>query len=73
MHTHIFEVISMMRTSITGQVFGGLTVIELYDKDKNNQTRWRCQCTCGYQPIIRRNDLVRGRSKSCGCSKRKRK
>lgn len=56
--------------NLAGHVFGSLTVLELHDKDRNNQTRWRCQCACGYQPVIRRNDLVRGKSKSCGCSKK---
>ena len=60
----------MIRESIVGRVFGQLTVIELHDKDKNNQTRWKCKCACGFEPIIRRNDLVSGSSKSCGCSKK---
>lgn len=60
----------MVSKNIIGKVFGQLTVLELATKDKNNQTIWLCQCTCGYRPTIRRNDLVGGKSKSCGCSKK---
>ena len=60
-------------TDISGRVYGSLTVIELATKDKNNQTLWKCQCVCGYQPVVRRNDLVSGKSKSCGCSKKNRR
>jgi hypothetical protein len=60
-------------TDLSGRIFGDLTVIELATKDKNNQTIWKCQCICGFQPKIRRGDLVAGKSKSCGCSKRRKK
>lgn len=63
----------MFNKDITGKVYGRLTAIELATKDKNNQAIWLCQCTCGYRPTIRRNDLVSGKSKSCGCSKKDRK
>lgn len=59
-------------TDITGQVFGDLTVLELATKDRRNQTIWKCKCVCGLTPSVRRNDLVMGRSKSCGCAKRRR-
>lgn len=59
-------------TDLTGRIFGDLTVLELATKDKNNQTIWKCLCVCGIMPSVRRNDLVTGRSKSCGCSKRRR-
>lgn len=59
-------------TDITGRIFGDLTVIELAGKDQHNATVWRCSCVCGYKPVIRRNDLIRGKSKSCGCSKKRR-
>lgn len=60
-----------MIKDITGQVFGKLTVIELATKDKNNQTIWKCQCVCGEFSSVRRRDLVQGKTKSCGCTKRK--
>ena len=60
----------MISTDLTGRVFGRLRVLELATKDKNSQTIWLCQCECGYRPAIRRNDLVSGKSRSCGCSKK---
>lgn len=62
-----------MIKDISGQVFGKLEVLELATKDKNNQTIWKCKCECGTQTQVRRNDLVGGKTKSCGCSKRKNK
>lgn len=60
-----------MIKDISGQVFGKLEVLELATKDKRNQTIWKCKCECGRETQVRRNDLVSGKSKSCGCSKRK--
>lgn len=62
-----------MIKDIAGRVFGKLQVIELVTKDKNNQTIWKCQCECGATTQVRRNDLVGGKSKSCGCSKRRKR
>lgn len=62
-----------MIKDITGQVFGKLTALELAFKDKNNQTVWKCKCECGEFSSVRRRDLVQGKTKSCGCTKRKNK
>jgi hypothetical protein len=56
---------------ISGQVFGKLQVLELATKDRNNQTIWKCKCECGEFSNVRRRDLVQGKTKSCGCTKRK--
>lgn len=46
---------------ITGQKFGELTVLK-YVGDR----KWLCQCSCGKQKIVRKNDLTSGKVKSCG-------
>lgn len=36
---------------------------------RNNQTCWLCKCDCGNERIVRSNDLINNKSKSCGCVK----
>ncbi len=31
--------------------------------------KWLCRCQCGKEKIIRRDWLVKGRTKSCGCKR----
>lgn len=46
---------------ITGQIFGNLTAIEPVNG------KWLFQCGCGNKKIISLNDVVSGRTQSCGC------
>lgn len=50
-----------------GRDFGRLTVIEQAENDKNRNSRWLCQCTCGNFIIILGMNLRNGSTKSCGC------
>jgi hypothetical protein len=54
---------------LTGQVFGRLTVMNLYGSNKT--TIWSCKCECGNYVVIPRGSLISGRTKSCGCLNRK--
>lgn len=56
---------------ITGHRFGRLVALKPHDKYKNAQWRWLCQCDCGKQSIVHGNNLLKGSSKSCGCSRHK--
>lgn len=47
---------------MTGEVYGMLTVEEYVGERK-----WRCKCSCGRGTIVRRPDLISGKTKSCGC------
>jgi hypothetical protein len=51
---------------LTGQKFGRLTVISL-ECSANKQSMWHCKCDCGNETVVRRNGLISGRIKSCGC------
>lgn len=53
---------------IAGERFGLLTVIERVG-NKNHQTQWLCQCECGNKTVVGRNNLLKGRTQSCGCLK----
>lgn len=54
-----------------GQRFGRLTVIERApdgnDKSKYNAVRYYCRCDCGSVVSVRKNGLISGNTKSCGC------
>ena len=52
---------------ISGQQFGRLTVIRRAEYNVRNKTAWICKCSCGNEKIILRDNLVRGKTKSCGC------
>ena len=53
---------------LTGQRFGKLTCLELYEgKDKRGNTQWVCQCDCGNTCIAAVPQLKSGYKKSCGC------
>lgn len=57
---------------ITGQTFNRLTVIELTDKQNNdNRWLWKCQCSCEKHTIVytSMHHLKSGNTKSCGCLK----
>lgn len=58
---------------ITGQTFGRLTVLELTDKQNNdNRWLWKCQCSCKKHSIVytSMHKLKSGNTKSCGCLQR---
>ena len=52
---------------ITGKRFAKLVVLSFYGRDKKNTQLWTCQCDCGKQTVVRRHELVSGKTQSCGC------
>lgn len=57
----------MYRVDLTGQIFGMLTVLSVFERDKNGVLFWTCQCSCGNIINTRHGSLQSGRTKSCGC------
>lgn len=53
--------------SIEGLKFGRLRALDKYFR-KNKHTYWLCKCECGNEKYIRKNELVRGKIRSCGCN-----
>ena len=51
------------------QIFGRLTVIDSFRKNKSGKTRsyCKCLCDCGTVIIVRSDSLKNGHTKSCGC------
>ncbi len=61
-----------MRTvdlSIAGRSFGDLLALRPDGKDQWGLTMWRCLCVCGEYSRVRRYDLLRGATTSCGCKR----
>ena len=57
----------MKYIDLTGMRYGKLEVLKRhYDKSKKC-TLWECKCDCGNIAYVRANQLMHGRSKSCGC------
>lgn len=52
---------------LTGQVFGRLTVLRLYGKDKKGRAMWECRCECGNIKVVQSYSLKAGYTRSCGC------
>lgn len=57
---------------IAGQRFGRLVAIER-DINAGTQPRWRFRCDCGAEKVLRKNHVVSGPTRSCGCILERRK
>jgi hypothetical protein len=62
-----------VRKDLTGRVFGKLTVIKQVDdyitpKGKHH-AQWLCECSCAEhnRVVVIQNNLVKGKTASCGC------
>lgn len=63
----------MTSVDILGRQFGRLTVINLAEKAgcRGRRTTWRCLCICGTESVVTTSSLISGRTKSCGCLKKR--
>lgn len=52
-----------------GNRYGKLVVIERIENSKTGQAVWRCKCDCGEETIVFAQNLRRGATRSCGCSR----
>lgn len=55
---------------LTNQRFGRLIALYKCDYKINNHYPWFCQCDCGNTKVVRTQDLVSGKTTSCGCLQR---
>ena len=57
---------------LAGQRFGRWTVLrELEQRNPHGDVVYECLCDCGSVRVVTGSSLIHGRSKSCGCLKRK--
>ena len=57
-------------TDLTGQTFGDLIVTE-YAGKIGTARYYYCECRCGMETLNNQYHLLNGRSKSCGCHRKK--
>jgi hypothetical protein len=54
---------------LTGRTFGKWVVLPRDDFESNHRhCKWLVQCECGRLRHVAREDLLNGRSSSCGCA-----
>lgn len=63
------ENIMSKASNLINQKFGKLLVISRAENSKTGKTRWLCICECGTKTIVHRDNLVLGKTRSCGCAK----
>ena len=51
---------------VSGQKFNYLTFIKL-DYTKDRKSYWMCECVCGKKISLRKDQVLSGHTKSCGC------
>ena len=51
---------------LIGQKFGRLMVVSRCPM-KGVRPKWNCQCDCGSSVVVRSDNLVSGKTHSCGC------
>ena len=61
--------VSVRRTHLEGRRFGKLLVLELSSESRTGN-KWLCRCDCGTVKQVWQGHLLRGKSRSCGCSQR---
>lgn len=54
-------------TDLTGEVFGRLTVVKEYGRDKRGEVLWLCRCECGNEVVVLGSNLRSSATTSCGC------
>lgn len=50
-----------------GERFGRLTVLEAVTLPNGSEPYWKCRCDCGREVLCKKEYLLSGSTKSCGC------
>jgi len=59
--------------SIIGKKFGRLLVMKKLETEKTGKryrSQFLCLCNCGSYKVVKRDSLINGHTKSCGCLRR---
>lgn len=52
---------------LSGKRYGRLSVLGISSITPSSGAIWKCVCDCGRNTLVRRGDLVSGKTRSCGC------
>ena len=55
------------RYDLVGKTFGKLQVLEFAGMGDDYSSRWIVRCECGTEKIVIGKNLMKGRTRSCGC------
>jgi len=55
---------------ISNETFGRLRAIAWVGRTAGRKSLWECECECHAEPVITRDNLVTGHTRSCGCLQR---
>lgn len=61
----------IQKKDLSGQRFGMLMVNYVNGSDKHNKRLWSCKCDCGEVKDITHSSLTSGKTRSCGCTLRR--
>ncbi|SHJ31099.1 transcriptional regulator [Hespellia stercorisuis] len=56
---------------LTGQTFGRLKVLRQVESCADGHARWMCECICKKKMVVSARNLKTGRTKDCGCVKKR--
>ena len=54
-------------SDLVGKTFTRLTVVYQLGASGTRNTTYGCRCSCGKTLLVRRDNLLSGSTKSCGC------
>lgn len=52
---------------LNGKIFDKLTILNRVKNSKSGNAQWLCLCECGNNKFISGSDIIKGKTKSCGC------
>lgn len=56
----------LVQDPVIGAIFGRLTVVSSFYAEQRKRYA-RCRCSCGTELVVRKDHLIAGNTKSCGC------
>jgi hypothetical protein len=66
------KAVDRLTDDLTGRKFGKWVVLPRDDFESNyRHSKWLAQCECGRLRLVAGQDLLNGRSSSCGCASRR--
>ena len=57
----------MRSIDLAGNVYGRLSVVSFFGRDRGGRSLWTCRCQCGNEIIADGYNLKSGHTRSCGC------
>lgn len=56
-----------LRHDLAGKQYGRWTVLYRTVDETDHHSKWMCECSCGNKKVVYHDNLVHGKTTSCGC------